>query len=442
MKQILASLACAAALASTASAQLSNYLGPGILTGGADNIGNRSGEQVDLRLYASVNGIYDNGIEPVAVNSKGNLVQIGGLYGIDASVGAYGVHSWRVAQMGLSYSGDFLHFTNDSSYDMSNQSLRLGYTYQKSRRLYFDLQGMGGTYSLALGAISGQDSTTPSIVSQQSLLLFDNRTYFLDGSASMTYLMTPRASISVGGEGFTVQYQSSALVGMEGYGAHANFRYRVSRRTSLGAQYARQHYQYPSFFGQSDMNLYTVLFSTQIGRLWTVSVNGGVYQVNAVGLQSVALAPAIAALLGVSSTVHIFASQNWVPAGQASLNRKFKNAGLSVSYARAVQPGNGVYLTSRSENGLVSYSYSGVRKATFSISGGYWSLTSLGQGIPPYRMFTGGAGLTYNLTHALHAVARYDVRQQEISIAGYRATSFRATVGIAFSPGSLPLSLW
>ena len=46
------------------------------------------------------------------------------------------------------------------------------------------------------------------------------------------------------------------------------------------------------------------------------------------------------------------------------------------------------------------------------------------------------------MTHAFHAVARYDLRQQEITIAGYRATSYRVTLGMAFSPGSMPLSLW
>jgi hypothetical protein len=39
-------------------------------------------------------------------------------------------------------------------------------------------------------------------------------------------------------------------------------------------------------------------------------------------------------------------------------------------------------------------------------------------------------------------VARYDARHQEISVAGYRSTGFRATLGIAFSPGNVPLSLW
>jgi hypothetical protein len=76
------------------------------------------------------------------------------------------------------------------------------------------------------------------------------------------------------------------------------------------------------------------------------------------------------------------------------------------------------------------------------IGGGYWSLSSVGQGIAPYETFTGSTGITYNLTRALHAVARYDLRQQEVTIVGYRATSYRITLGLAFSPGSLPLSLW
>ncbi len=114
MKHKLASLVCAVTLASAASAQLSGYLGPGILTGGADTIGTRAGEQVDLRFYASLTGIYDNGIQPVSVDSKGNLIQVGGLYGVrQLGFGAYGVHSWRVSQLGLNYSGDFSHYFDE-----------------------------------------------------------------------------------------------------------------------------------------------------------------------------------------------------------------------------------------------------------------------------------------------------------------------------------------
>ncbi len=120
-----------------------------------------------------------------------------------------------------------------------------------------------------------------------------------------------------------------------------------------------------------------------------------------------------------------------------------QNASSLESYSRTrVLPGNGVYLTSRTETGLVGYSYTGIRKATFSISGAIRRWRAWVRELAPYSMFTGGAGITYNLSHALHAVARYDVRQQEINVAGFRATSYRASIGLAFSPGSLPLSLW
>jgi hypothetical protein len=442
LKHIFASLACAIALASTASAQLSNYLGPGILTGGADTIGNRAGEQVDLRFYASLSGVYDNGIQPVSVDSKGELIQIGGLYGLDAGFGLYGVHSWRVAQLGLDYHGDFRHYTNDSSYDSTNQSLSLGYTYQRSKRLYFTLQGLAGTYSNSLGAVASDASATPTLINPQSLLLFDNRTYFFQGNAGMTYLLSSRASVTVGGDAFTVQRQSSQLVNVDGYGAHANFRYRLTRTTSLGVEYDRQHYQYPNYFGNSDMNIYSLLLTTQMGRFWTFAVSGGVDEVKAVGLETVTLSPAIAALLGVSTAVRVFSADNWIPSGRASLDRKFKNANLGVSYLRAVTPGNGVYLTSRTESATIGYTYTGVNKASFSISGSYSDLASLGQGIAPYSQYAGSAGLTYNFSHALHGIARYDVRQQEIQVAGYRRSSYSITMGIAFSPGSIPISLW
>jgi hypothetical protein len=258
----------------------------------------------------------------------------------------------------------------------------------------------------------------------------------------MTYLLTARTSFTVGGDGFLTQYRSGGLVSMDGYGARGKLQYRVSRLTSIGAEFNRQYFEYKAAYGNSDLNNYNVFIASQLGRSWTFSLSGGAYRVDTQGLQSVALSPAVAALLGISSTIHTFTAVNWLPSGRANLNRKFKNASLNLAYSRSAAPGNGVYLSSRADNGTISYSYTGVRKASLGIYGGYSSLSSLAQGIPPYQMFTGGVRLTYNMTHALHAVAGYDVRQQEVDIAGYRRTSYRVSAGIAFSPGSIPLSLW
>ena len=445
MKHILVSIACSVVLASTATAQITNYLGPGILTGGADNIGNRGGEQLDLKFYADVTGIYDNGLQPIAVDSKGNLIQVNGLYGIEAGVGAYGTHPWRTAQLGLDYHGDFRHYVNDSSYDSSNHRLSLGYTYQKSKRLYFDLQAVAGTYSNYLGALPGETGTATVVASPN--LLFDNRTYFLQGAAGMTYLLSARSSLSLTGQGFTTQYASDALASVVGYVARGRYEYRVTRLTSIGAEYNRSHYGYPKFFGNSDIDNYSVFVATQVGRLWTFSLNGGEYRVHTLGLQTVALDPAIAALLGISSSVRTYDATNWLPSGRAELTRKFKNGGFTTSYFRGSSPGNGVFLSSRSDTGTIGYTYTGLQRASFGISGSYVSLASIGQGIAPYHYYGGGVRVSYNLTHSLHAVANYDVReqalQQEIqNTAAYRRTSYRISAGIAFSPGSVPLSLW
>jgi len=439
-------LVCCAAFASTAAAQLSNYLGPGILTNGAGDIGNRGGEQVDLRLYADVNAIYDNGLQPFSVDSKGNLVQVGGLYGIEGMVGVYGSHMWRTGLLGLDFRGDFRHYPGNSYYDGSDQYLSIGYTLQKSKRLYFDLRGTGSTYSNYIGAVPGDSfapsSATPNAVNPASLAVFDTRTDYLQGSAGMTYLFTPRLSLTLSGQAFWVHYQAAQLVGVDGYGAAARLRYRLTRTATIGGGYSRSYFEYPNYFGNADFDLYTIYFSKQMSRLWTFTAEGGAYHVNVLGLQTVALTPEVADLLGVSTSIQTYQASNWLPSISAQLSRKFKTGGLSFIYTNGTAPGNGVYLASRSQQGNAVYSYTGIRRASLSVSAGYWSMSSLGQDIPPYRSFTGGAGLTYTLGRALHAVARYDARHQDVTIANYRATSYRVSLGLAFSPGAIPLSLW
>jgi hypothetical protein len=159
-------------------------------------------------------------------------------------------------------------------------------------------------------------------------------------------------------------------------------------------------------------------------------------------LQQVNVDPAVAALLGQATTIQAFYRKTIYPSGELKLTRQFKNALLAFDYNRTPVPGNGVYLTSQQENGYATFSYTGVRKFNFYATGQYSSLKGLGQNIKPYRQVSGGAGFTYGLNRYLHLTARYDARHQEIDVAGYRRNGFRATVGLVFSPGDVPLSLW
>ena len=83
-----------------------------------------------------------------------------------------------------------------------------------------------------------------------------------------------------------------------------------------------------------------------------------------------------------------------------------------------------------------------MRKLNIGVSGGYSSIASLSHNICNYKGATGGTGLTYQLTKAVHAVARYDYRHYDVDGFAFKRNTYRASIGLAFSPGEVPLALW
>jgi hypothetical protein len=439
-KQLIGLALC---LASSALAQVGGgYLGPAVLSSGATGVGNRSGEQVDLRFYAGVNGVYDSSVQPVAINANGTLTTISGLYGVEANIGLYGTHSWRTAQLGIDYRGTFREYDNASAYDGIDQFLTLGYTWQESRRLIFKATALAGTLSDGLGMGVVPDNITSNVVATPTSLLFDSRSYYLQGGVDVTWVQSARTTYTFGGQGFEVWRQSSALVGVQGYNARGTVEHKLNRNTSVGFTYQRQLFDFPKLFGQGNIDTGELFVGTNLGRRWQLTVRGGVFHSEVSGLQSVVLNPVIAALLGQTETVQSFYKSNIFPSGQVLLLRKFKTASMNFFYGETVTPGDGVYLTSKGDNGGAGYSYTGIHKVSLSITGGYSSLTALGQQIAPYRTAFAGAGFTYTLPKSLHLVGRYDYRYQEIESLTYKHTGDRVTIGLTYSPGNVPLSLW
>jgi hypothetical protein len=258
----------------------------------------------------------------------------------------------------------------------------------------------------------------------------------------VTLIETPRTSFSFGGAGFEVWRQSKLLVGVQGYNARGTVQHKLNKTTSVGFTYQRQHFEFPRAFGQADIDTGELFLATNLGPRWQLVMRGGVFRSEVKGLQAVELNPVVAALLGTNESIQAFYRENLYPSGQISLSRKFKTSNLSFSFAQTVSPGNGVYLTSKTQTGSAGYSYTAIRKLSLSVNGGYNSLSSLGQGIAPYRGASGGGGLTYSLPWSLHAIARYDYRYQAIENFSYKHTGYLVTIGLSYSPGHLPLSLW
>jgi hypothetical protein len=418
-------------------------MGPGVISPGAGTIGQRSGEQVDLRFYGDVMGVFDNGITPYAVNSLGQVATVNGLYGEQVDLGLYGQHSWRQALLGIDFHGDYYHYDNDSAYDGNGEFLNIGYTYQKSRRLTFNFHGVGGNTSIGIGSPGYYDTSAPTtVVGQQSSILFDNRVYYVQAGADVTYMLTARTSFTVGADGFTTRYQAEGLIGLDGYQARGSIQHRLSRTKTIGLIYQYMYYDFVRSFGESQINMGQLFFATSLGKRWTVSIAGGIFQSQVQGVEQIALSPVVAALLGQSVGFQAFNTTNYYPSVDARLTGKFKTSQFTLSYSQSVTPGDGVYLTSRQDIGGASYSYTATRKWNIGGSLSYYRLDSLGQNIMPYNTYGAGAGFTYRLPKSLHIIGRYDYRRQDIEAGVFRRDASRVTLGLGWSPGNVPLSLW
>ena len=421
---------------------LSNYQGPGISSPGVGNVGSRSGEQLDLRYYLGVSGIVDSSIVPFVTDSKGNLIHIPYLYGIEAEGGVYGVHSWKRSQLGLNYTGSYTKYLNYDVYNSTNHALTLGYTDQITRRLTLDLRESAGSLTYGTGQVANAASADLNSSFTPATRLFDTRTYYLQSSVSATWLQSARMSYTVGANTFLQDLKSLGLSNAWGYGFNGSMRRRLSKSSTLGVTYQYSHFEFPGSSSKSDSHTFHGIYATGLGRFWTLSIEAGATVTQGESLVSIALNPVLAAFFGQSTITGITNFQTIYPSGTVTLQRRFRRASLGFNYFRGVNSGNGAYNTGRLDNGSATLSYTGIRRVNLGADGGYYTLKSIGQNLGSYSQYSAGAGVSYLLGHDIHLSLRYDYRDQQVDISNYGHSGSRATVGLNFSPGSLPLSLW
>jgi hypothetical protein len=415
------------------------YEGPSILSRGSNTVGQRGGEQVDLRFFGNVNGIYDTGLVPVTTDTTGQLALPGGLYGVEAQIGAYGVHNFRRGQIGLDYKGSYRHYTQNSFFDGTDQALTLTYAYQKSRRLAIDTRGVAGTYSSALFA-NTVAYTGDSVAAGQAI--FDNRSNYADAAMDVNFAYTNRTVFSAGGEGFLVTRRSRALIGVHGYSLKGEMEHKLSGTTAIGLTYDHHHYDYPRAFGESNIDGISFTAVKQLDRRRvTIRASFGGLMIQTEGVETVQLDPLVASILGVSTGVQAFYQKSFVPRGELEIRRHFRQSDLALRYRRGVSPGNGVYLTSIQEAASASFDYTSRRRLTLGVNGGWSTYSAIGQIIGKYTQYGGSATAGYKLSRSLQLVASYNARHQDIASSAFSPESTRVQFGVAYSPGDIPLSI-
>jgi hypothetical protein len=418
------------------------YQGPSILSRDRTLVGERGGKLIDFRLYASLTGVYDSGLTAVATDSKGNLLNTSGSEGIEVGFGADGSKTWRRDSISLDYAGSYRHYTNNSYFDGTNQFLNLRYGRILTRRISLDVKETAGITSLSNGAFSYLPLTTNDLVAVPANELFDNTTYYTQTRGTLIWQKTARLSFSAGGDAYAVRRRSTALAGLTGYGAHADVAYRITKRQTVNLSYNYTHYEEQRVFGYANLHTSAAGYSLGLGRQYDFSISLGASYLDYRGLETVNVDPAIVAIIGQATVTANFHRYSVVPYGQLRVIRRFQRSSFSLDASAGISPGNGVYLTSRQNTVGASYSLNGIRRWTIGARFNYSSLSTLGQTLGKYDNYQGGGGATYRLNNYVHVEGRYDYRHYTTQNAVYQKDSNRVSIGLAFSPGDKPLSIW
>jgi hypothetical protein len=417
------------------------YDGPTILSRDRSLVGERSGKLLDYRIYGEVMGIYDSSLTPVATDQAGNLIRNGGSYGVEAGFGVTGTKTWRRDKLAVDYHGSYRHYFNQSFFDGVDQFVNMKYTHAFSRRMKLETRETAGTSSQSNGGLTYVPLQNTDLYAVPTNELFDNRTEYLESRVDLTWQKSLRLSINVGGEGFLVRRRSLALASLNGYNGHADVSYRVSKRQTITASVERTHFDFLRQFGNANITQFAGGYSIGLGRRWDFSTKFGAARVDALGLTSINLDPAIAAIVGQNTAVVVFHKVSYIPIVEVQGIRRFERSSLTAAFNQSFSPGNGVYLTSKQSAATIGYSYTGLKKLTFSASAAYSRLQSLGQTLGNFNGYSGGVGSTYKLVGNTHLEARYDYRRYTTGV-GFKQNSNRVSIGLAFSPGQKPLAIW
>jgi hypothetical protein len=422
-----------------------SYGGPSVLSrgsgGGGRGIGERGGRPPGFSAFAGGLGVYESGFVPASVNSEGQVVELGGIFGMQANLGAYGSKSWRRTTVGLDYSGNYRHYNANSFLNGSDHMLTLGVSNQVSRRVQVFSTSAAGTIARYYTGGNVLDSAAGGVA---NFGVFDNRAHYVQQNAGVSFAPNSRLTMTGTGNGWTVRRQSRSLVGVTGYGAEGNISYRLNRTRFLEGSYTFQHFDYVRDFGETDVHTAMAGLGQRIGRRWELSLSGGVSKVFTIGLEQVAADPLTAALFGRATSIQAFSRTIYFGAGQAALRGNFKTSNVEFTVSQLPTAGNGVFLTSKQVLMRSSYSYTGIRRASLSLSVLRMDMQSIGQSqLGTFQFVTAGAATSYKLTRSLEAVAQFEARNVSFSQAsGFSRFSNRVAIGLNWHPSEFPVTFW
>jgi hypothetical protein len=417
------------------------YGGPAILSRGGSATVARGSRLMTVHPYATVSGIYDSGLENLTVNQQGQTSSTDA-FGEELRFGVNGSRDWQTTGIDLDYRGSLRNYASASNYDTFDNSLLLGVRHQVNRHVTIELMEDASRYTNSFSMPYNLGSFyDPLINGLASNELFNTPTFSLMSSARLTYQRTSRLSFSAGGTGFLVR-RPAALSGSKGYIGNGDIAYRMTRYQTIGVAYSYTHFSYTHQVGFADLHGISLNYSVRIGKYWEFAMLGGGYRVQSRQVAAAQIDPAVAAIFGVVVGSQVFDRTLYSPHYEGHLTRDFHHSVWSLSYVRTMMPGNGLYSTSSYQNGQTSYVYNGFQKVSLQCQANYYGYSSVAQTLGRYSSYGAGGGASMKISQAFSLVARVDARHYNADASALLRTSYRASLGVSWSPGDRPLSIW
>ncbi len=427
----------------SAAPVLAQYAGPAILSRGEVPAALRTA-QITFRPYLDVTAVYDTGLAGFFVGSQSTLVNAAAA-GVELTGGLSGVHSWKHTQIGLDYQGSFRQYNRKTYYGGPNQSLMLGISHQLSRHVTLALRETAGLFSQNYGLLALPQTVPfdPSTSYIPATDYFDNRTLYTATQADLIFQRSRRLSYDFGADGFLVRRRSSALYGVTSATARGDVQYRITRHTTVGANYSYSHYGFTGVFSSTDLHAISGTYAVRLTRRLEFTGFAGVMRMETKFVQNVPVDPIIVDLLGIRLGTQVIYHVQYLPNFQGRLSRTFHNGVAYVSGGHTVTPGNGLFLTSTTTSAMAGYDFNGLRLWSLGVNANYTYSKTVVNATGDYGTMSGGFTAARQIRRAFHGLMSFNLRKYGSgTFSLYNRLVYEARIGFGIAPGDLPMRIW
>ena len=387
---------------------------------------------VNYTLFA--NAVYDTNL----VTLQGNQTTSGGGVGFSVGGGVTASHQTRTSVLSLSYRGDYRHYGSGGYGSGTNQNLALNYSQRLTRRWTMSTNVAAGILFYGGGFYSVAPSPASTVVTNP----FSPETRFASAGINFSYQQTRRLSYVFGGQFFWNSYNYGGAINSVGGSGIGSVVYQLTGKTSIAGSYSHTYYRYGQSSGHSTLDGGSFTVNHEFPAHWQAALTVGMTRSHAIGIISIPVSIIIGGQPVTGYITGPYDQVSFVPSFQGSVTHYRRRSAFSVSAGQGIQPGNGVYLTSRSQflNGTYSYS---MRRSNISFGGGYFRLSSIANTVSQaYSTGNLSGSYSYVLRRHLSADFRYDL----ISYGGLGSyggfVGHRLTFGLSYSSQSIPMTLF